>query len=607
MSILAGMKKIWDKLREGYLQEMCQELGWIYRYARRYRGEISLYIALGLLAAGLGLGGSLLSRTLTTAVVGAHRAWGEVAALAAGYVLLGLVALGLSALNSRISTKVNLKIQNEMQADVFRRFLQADWSALQAFHSGDLLSRVTGDVGTVAGSVFGLLPSLVIRLFQFSACLILILWYDPVMALLALLSAPVTLLFSRALMGRMREHQKRVRGANAQLMAFHEEALQNMQAIKAFDLTGRFTAREGEEQARWREASLDFNRFSILTSSLMSLMGQAVSYTCLAWGVYRLWTGYIDLALMVMFLQLAGQLSAGFSALVGLVPGAISATVAARRILAVLDLPREPEVAPTLARRVERMAAAGRGKGLTLRLDRVSFRYAPDRPVLEEVSLLARPGELVALAGASGEGKTTLLRVLLGLIRPQGGTAILQAPGEEDLPVSACTRPLFAYVPQEKAAFSGTIAESLRLLRPDADDQMLEEALRTACAYEFVSRLPQGIHTPLGEQGAGLSEGQNQRLSIARALIHDPGVVFLDEPYSGLDPHAVEIFDELIEQQREGRTFVMVSHDLQKGFAMCTHALVLARGRVVAFDEKGSFDFDEFSALYRSTVGMGVA
>ena len=529
MSILAGMKKIWDKLREGYLQEMCQELGWIYRYARRYRGQIALYIALGLLAAGLGLGGSLLSRTLTTAVVGAHRAWGEVAALAAGYVLLGLVALGLSALNSRISTKVNLKIQNEMQADVFRRFLQADWSALQAFHSGDLLSRVTGDVGTVAGSVFGLLPSLVIRLFQFSACLILILWYDPVMALLALLSAPVTLLFSRALMGRMREHQKRVRGANAQLMAFHEEALQNMQAIKAFDLTGRFTAREGEEQARWREASLDFNRFSILTSSLMSLMGQAVSYTCLAWGVYRLWTGYIDLALMVMFLQLAGQLSAGFSALVGLVPGAISATVAARRILAVLDLPREPEVAPTLARRVERMAAAGRGKGLTLRLDRVSFRYAPDRPVLEEVSLLARPGELVALAGASGEGKTTLLRVLLGLIRPQGGTAILQAPGEEDLPVSACTRPLFAYVPQEKAAFSGTIAESLRLLRPDADDQMLEEALRTACAYEFVSRLPQGIHTPLGEQGAGLSEGQNQRLSIARALLRDAPGLLLDE------------------------------------------------------------------------------
>ena len=103
------------------------------------------------------------------------------------------------------------------------------------------------------------------------------------------------------------------------------------------------------------------------------------------------------------------------------------------------------------------------------------------------------------------------------------------------------------------------------------------------------------------------SRGMTQRLSIARALIHDPDVVFLDEPYSGLDPHAVEIFDDLIDQQREGRTFVMVSHDLQKGFAMCTHALVLAKGKVVAFDEKDAFDFDEFSTLYRSTVGMGVA
>ena len=311
----------------------------------------------------------------------------------------------------------------------------------------------------------------------------------------------------------------------------------------------------------------------------MSLMGQAVSYTCLAWGVYRLWTGYIDLALMVMFLQLAGQLSAGFSALVGLVPGAISATVAARRILAVLDLPREPEVAPTLARRVERMAAAGRGKGLTLRLDRVSFRYAPDRPVLEEVSLLARPGELVALAGASGEGKTTLLRVLLGLIRPQGGTAILQAPGEEDLPVSACTRPLFAYVPQEKAAFSGTIAESLRLLRPDADDQMLEEALRTACAYEFVSRLPQGIHTPLGEQGAGLSEGQNQRLSIARALLRDAPVLLLDEATSALDAETeARVLRNLLTGQG-GRTCIVTCHR-PTVFAMADRVYQIREGRV---------------------------
>ena len=155
--------------------------------------------------------------------------------------------------------------------------------------------------------------------------------------------------------------------------------------------------------------------------------------------------------------------------------------------------------------------------------------------------------------------------------------------------------------------FQDTVANNIRFGQEEAPMEKVVEAAKKACCHEFIMALPEGYDTVIGEGGASLSGGEKQRLSIARALIHDPDVVFLDEPYSGLDPHAVEIFDGLIDQQREGRTFVMVSHDLQKGFAMCTHALVLAKGKVVAFDEKDAFDFDEFSTLYRSTVGMGVA
>ena len=189
---LTVLKKVWSKLREGYLKEMLQELGWIDQYARRYRGQILLYMVLGLAAASLGLGGSLLSRELTSAVVEARGPWRDVLLLAGLYILLGLASIGLGAVNSRISARINLKIQNEMQADLFRRFLRAEWQALLNYHSGDLLNRLTSDVSTVAASVFSLLPSLVIRLFQFAACLALILRYDPVMAGLALLSAPVT-------------------------------------------------------------------------------------------------------------------------------------------------------------------------------------------------------------------------------------------------------------------------------------------------------------------------------------------------------------------------------------------------------------------------------
>lgn len=179
---LTVLKKVWSKLREGYLKEMLQELGWIDQYARRYRGQILLYMVLGLAAASLGLGGSLLSRELTSGRGGGARALAGRAAAGRVYILLGLASIGLGAVNSRISARINLKIQNEMQADLFRRFLRAEWQALLNYHSGDLLNRLTSDVSTVAASVFSLLPSLVIRLFQFAACLALILRYDPVMA-----------------------------------------------------------------------------------------------------------------------------------------------------------------------------------------------------------------------------------------------------------------------------------------------------------------------------------------------------------------------------------------------------------------------------------------
>ena len=423
---LGMWKKIVGKVREGYLKAMLQELRWIYRYARRYRVRILTYMGLGLLASALAIGASLLSRDLTGAVLESGRAWGDILFLGGVYVFLGLASVGLEALNSRVSTLASVKIQNEMQADIFRSVLRSQWTTLQEYHSGDLLNRLTGDVSTVSQSVFSLLPSLVIRLFQFGASLALILRYDPIMAALALLSAPAVLLTSRVLVRGMREHQQEMRGVSSDLMAFQQETLQNIQPIKAFGLTGRFGRRLEEVQEEYARAALEFNRFSILTSTFLSLIGQGVSYVCLAWGVYRLWSGYIDLATMVMFLQLAAQLAAAFSALIGLAPGAISATVSARRILEVLDIPAEPELTGEEGELVRRVWERSRKEGVTLRLNRVRFGYERERPVLREASMEARPGEIIVLLGPSGEGKTTLLRLLLGLTVPQEGTGTVE-------------------------------------------------------------------------------------------------------------------------------------------------------------------------------------
>lgn len=222
-----------------------------------------------------------------------------------------------------------------------------------------------------------------------------------------------------------------------------------------------------------------------------------------------------------------------------------------------------------------------------------------NRRAVDNVSIEVPRGAFLSIFGPNGAGKTTLLRVLSTLSRATSGEATLMGVDLKDEPDKA--RDHIGLISHNSMLYPDLTAEQnlliyARLYGVENPEARVLELLE---AVELKHRRLDVVRT--------FSRGMTQRLSIARALIHDPDVVFLDEPYSGLDPHAVEIFDELIEQQREGRTFVMVSHDLQKGFAMCTHALVLAKGKVVAFDEKGAFDFDDFSALYRSTVGMGVA
>lgn len=222
-----------------------------------------------------------------------------------------------------------------------------------------------------------------------------------------------------------------------------------------------------------------------------------------------------------------------------------------------------------------------------------------NRRAVDNVSIEVPQGSFLSIFGPNGAGKTTLLRVLSTLSRATSGEATLMGVDLKDEPDKA--RDHIGLISHNSMLYPDLTAEQnlliyARLYGVENPEARVLELLE---AVELKHRRLDVVRT--------FSRGMTQRLSIARALIHDPGVVFLDEPYSGLDPHAVEIFDELIEQQREGRTLVMVSHDLQKGFAMCTHALVLAKGKVVAFDEKDAFDFDEFAALYRSTVGMGVA
>ena len=568
------LHKLMEKLRSVTLKEMLEETRWIYQYTARYRKWIFLYILLGMLITAVSLGGNLMFKAVIDAVSshnGKYLLW-----LGAGYLALQVGSMLLQALNNRINAKVSIRCGNEIRRDVFQRFLDVQWEASLGYHSGDLLSRVNSDVATVAGGVLGWIPSLVIGGVRLLAALAVILVYDPVMALIALLAAPSTVVMSRAFVKNMRVFGQKTRDSQAKMVSFYEESLQNLHAVKAFDLKRYHTDRLEKLQKNYEEVALEHNDFSVRSHLVLSVAGLVVSCLCLGWGVFRMWNNVISFGTMVLFVQLAGMVSSSFSSLVGLVPSAISATVSAGRIMAILNLPMEDTQVSDEARQVLQQ---GFDNGVGIRAEDLTFSYEHGEKVFDSMDINAAPGEIIGVISPSGGGKTTLLRMLLGLIQPQNGKICFRA-GDCEASLAPCLRPLVTYVAQDKVIFSGTVEESLRLLRRDATDEELDAALKAACAWDFVSRLPSGKQTRLGERGAGLSEGQNQRLAIARALVSRAPVLLLDEATSALDFDTERRVLKNMLRSDQKRTVVVTTHR-PAVLRSCTRVYAIRDGKAV--------------------------
>ena len=580
-------KKIIRKIQEGALRDVMRELHWIYQYGLKYKGSILWYIFLGAFGIATGLAGSVLSKYIIDAVTGYNSKSLVPAALA--YVFLQLFTIGSRAWSSMISEKIVIKVDQEIRADVYDKIMDADWEALSQYHSGDLLNRVDNDVSNVSSSVLSWVPDFVTRFLQFAGTLGIILFYDPTLALLALISAPITLLVSRSVAKRIRDYNKKIRKVSSDVMVFNEESFQNVQSIKSFGLTELYKKKLRDVQEMYKKIRLDYNRFHVITGSGMSLVGTVVTTVCFGWGVYRLWTGHITYGTMMLFLQLATSLAGAFSALVYMIPSAISAATAAGRLMSVMQLPKEEYLCEEKAKELIRTK-----KGIEVRTEGIRFQYNTGKKVLQDASFVAKPGEIVAIVGPSGEGKTTMLRILLGLVAVLKGTVTVSAPEEEPVPVSAATRGLFAYVPQDNVMFAGSIAENLRVMKEDATDEQINEALRKACAYEFVHKIPTGLQSPIRENGGGFSEGQIQRLAIARALLSDAPVLLFDEATSALDVGTERKILYNILDKSVNKTCIITTHR-PSVLSMCDRIYRISGGKVEVMDaeavEKMVMDF----------------
>ena len=374
------------------------------------------------------------------------------------------------------------------------------------------------------------------------------------MSILAFASAPVMLLMSKFLIGKQREYGKKVKEMSSKLMTFEVETFYNFDTIKSFGISTLYGQKMREWQEKFKNISLEYNMFSIKTGVFMSIMGMIVQYAAFGYCLFLLWTRRITYGTMTLFLQQRSNLSSAFNNVVSIIPSFLNSSISAHRIRELVELPKEVHIPESseLDAFIE--------DGFSVRMTDVNFSYMEDQRVITDSAFVAKPGEIVALVGPSGEGKTTMIRLILGLIRPDSGQTFLTASNGQTVEMNVETRHLFAYVPQGNTILSGTIAENMRMVREDATDKEIIEALKISCAWDFVKNIPDTINAKIGERGRGFSEGQAQRIAIARAVLRDAPILLLDEATSALDVTTERRVLKNIVRQKPNKTCIVTTH-----------------------------------------------
>lgn len=557
------VKHIIKRIKEGRLKELFEQLTWMSIYVKRYWWLIAIYTFLMTSGSLLSLGSTVISRDLVDAVTAGNTQ--IIFSVIFTYVGVGIGQIFINVIRTRISLKIQLKIQNEIREDIFKQIMQTDWEALSEYQTGDLLYRINGDAGMVANSILTFIPTVISVFISFFSAFWIMIQNDYMMAVIALMGAPISLITSRYTMAKMREYTKRNQDFSSNKMAFDQETFQNLQMIKAFGLVPRFIDNFHEVTQESMKISLDQNKFQSLTTIITSLVGQVIGYACYGYALFRLWQGEISYGTMTMFVGMAGSLRGSFSSIVNLAPTLIRACINAQRIIEIITLPRERIQDDKKAKDI--LSVAG-SSGVEILMDNVSFWYQEGQPVYENACFYAKPGEIIGLLGPSGQGKTTTLNLLLGLFHIREGKLKIGNPGHEMIDISSATRCLFGYIPQGNTLFSGTIAQNIAMVKPDATEDEIIEALKIACAWEFVEQLEEGIHTSVRELGRRFSEGQKQRLSIARALLANTPVLLLDEASSALDMATEKKVLKNILKRDPLRTLIVAAHR-PSVFSMC--------------------------------------
>lgn len=583
--MIKNIKHYLNRIKEGRVQELIKQWLWMLTYVKRYWLLITFYTLLGASGSFLGLGTSMVSRDLVDSVTGQNAK--NILSVVITYVGVGISQLFINAVKTRLSLKISMKVNNEIRSDIFEKILRTDWEGLSKYRTGDLMYRINGDAYTVSNNILTYIPNVVSVLITFGGAFLVMIKNDVIMAMIALAGAPITFMSTRFSMRKMREFQIKQQNLSSHRTSFNQETLQNMQMIKAFGLVDHFINEYKLVQKESLDIAMTQNKFQSKMTILTGMIGQLIGYACYGFAAYRLYCGDITYGTMTLFVSMSSSLRSSFSAVLNLLPTAMRAGISASRIMEIIELPRE---SLEDQREAKKLLANARSVGVEVRLEDVSFAYGDNPPVYTHANFCAKPGEIIALIGPSGQGKTTTLRVLLGLYHPQAGKAIVENPGGKKMDIGSGTRCLFSYIPQGNVLFSGTIADNIKMLKPDASDEEIIDILKVACAYEFVEPLEKGIYTEVSEGGSRFSEGQKQRLSIARALMVHAPILLLDEATSALDMVTEKKVLQNIMKKDPLQTIIVTAHR-PSVLSMCTRIYKIQNGSINEVSDEEVNDF----------------
>ncbi len=482
------------------------------------------------------------------------------------YLVVALSLLAVHGIMNYTTERCKGRLEILFRSRVFDKMLSRRYAELREHHTGDLVNRLSGDVGVISDAAATIIPNVVMMSVRLICAMIVLVRLNWRFALVFSVGGILIFLFARLFKGMVQEYHKAMQQADGRTRSFWQEIFENLMVVKSF--AGEQKAEEKASALMNEHYKLRMKRsligtFSMVGTRVVVRMGHLFA---IGYGAYCLLSGTMDFGTLTALNQLVGQVQQPFANMTGIMPRYYSALSSAERLMEIENLPEDTVGTPVNAAETYR-------KMQNIDVQDITFRYDEDKTVLENCSCVIQKGDFVSITGMSGIGKSTLFKVLLDIYPFEAGEAVL-CTSEGRLPLTGSTRTLFAYVPQGNMLFSGSLRDNLLFMaHENVSDEQIRKALECACAAEFVDALPEKLDTVIGENGVGLSEGQIQRLSFARALLSEAPILLLDEATSALDEATeAKLLTNL--KALDNRTCIIVTHK-KAALAVCNRHFVI--------------------------------